>query len=63
MSRTYKRELKDRDRIYRTEPKWHRKLHKHRVRRQAVRKAITDVERGDEDVLFPLDKRPWRWYW
>lgn len=48
------------------EPKEWRKHNKHKKRRSAVRHAITQVDKGwgvDEDVLFPLDKRPWIYYW
>lgn len=77
-----------------SEPKWWRKMCKHKRRRQATRKALHDVmvdtqtvipcpkgegisaeeviysgcdelfisDRG-EDVIFPLDKKPWIYYY
>ncbi len=63
MSRTWRRSDTNKDRLYNTEPKKHRNMHKHRPRRRAVKQAIHKVERGEEDVLFPLDKKPWEYYW
>jgi len=48
---------------YRQEPKWWRKLMKHQKRRAAVRWCVFRVMRGEECVLWPLDKRPWVYYW
>ena len=45
------------------EPKWWRNMTKHRRQRAWKRKALHDVMSGDEEALFPLDKRPWEYYW
>lgn len=51
---------------YAKEPKWWRKLKKHRLRRQAARKcthiALRSIDNG-ESVMWPLDKKPWIYYW
>lgn len=36
---------------------------KHQKRRAAVRQCVHRVLRGEEEVLWPLDKRPWVYYW
>lgn len=47
-----------------SEPKAHRNLHKHRPRRAACRRAEHAVMMGTEDyALWPLDKKPWIYYW
>ena len=60
MSRTYR--AKD-NRWWGHEPKWWRSMMKHRKRRASVRKACTQVMQGDQDASFPLDKKPWIYYW
>ena len=47
------------------EPKWWRRLHKHRPRRRAVRAACWRVRAGldPEGLIWPLDKKPWIYYW
>ena len=45
------------------EPKWWRRLCKHKKRRAAQRLALNKVMRGEDETLFPLDKKPWRYYW
>lgn len=45
------------------EPKWWRKLAKHKKRRSALRQALHQVKVGNEEALFPLDKKPWIYYW
>ena len=45
------------------EPKFWRKLMKHKKRRSSQRQAIHKVMRGNEDTNFPLDKKPWVYYW
>lgn len=51
---------------FKQEPKWWRKLYKHRKRRQAARKAshacMKDFDNGLE-VMWHLDKKPWIYYW
>ena len=69
MSNTYHHGYKAKDRNgkndnwYANEPKWWRKMNKHKKRRNAQREALHHVERGDEEVLFPLDTKPWSYYW
>jgi len=48
---------------YSNEPKWWRKLMKHKKRRQELRQALHKQQEGREDVVYPLDKKPWEWYW
>ena len=45
------------------EPKWWRKLKKHAPQRAEARYCAYCVLRGNEDVLWPLDKKPWEYYW
>lgn len=47
---------------WRNEPKWWRKIAKHRPQRQAARQAQHEVMKGG-DPLWPLDKKPWEYYW
>lgn len=46
------------------EPKWWRKLYKHKKRRiktkQLLNKQLKDVK---EELVYPLDKKPWIYYW
>ena len=44
------------------EPKWWRKMHKHRKRRQAANQCAHQVMRGEEPN-WPQDKKPWIYYW
>lgn len=48
---------------YQQEPKEWRRLQKHKKRRSATREAMHEVKKGNEDVLFPLDTKPWVYYW
>jgi hypothetical protein len=48
---------------YSNEPKWWRRLQKHKKRRQAVKQCTHQVMTGNTDVLWPLDKKPWIYYW
>ena len=45
------------------EPKYWRKMHKHRPRRREARhieyKAVTE----DLEQVWPLDSKPWIYYW
>ena len=61
MSRTYHDQNKDR--AMKQEPKWWRKIKKHQRRRMSVKEAINKIKKGDDEVLFPLDKKPWIYYW
>lgn len=48
------------------EPRWWRKLFKHRKRRAEQRQLLTEVTRDldyGEGIVFPLDKKPWEYYW
>ena len=70
MSRTRHHGDKQKEREYgdlwhwcKNEPKWWRKHYKHKKRRSALRQCIDSVKKGDEDVLFPLDSKPWIYYW
>jgi hypothetical protein len=49
---------------YEKEKKWWRKLMKHKKRRTSLRKALyKQLTNLEEDVIFPLDKKPWIFYW
>lgn len=48
---------------WRSEPKHHRRDCKHRPQRNKTKQALHKVMRGDEEVLFPLDKKPWIYWW
>jgi hypothetical protein len=48
---------------YQQEPKWWRKLYKHAIRRAQTRQCVHRVLRGEDEILWPLDKRPWVYYW
>lgn len=48
---------------YTQEPKWWRKLMKHKKRRAAVRACRHQVMVGNLDVLWPLNVKPWIYYW
>jgi hypothetical protein len=50
---------------YLSEPKAWRRQYKHKLRRSEARKCINDVLYGDSDkeVMFPLDTKPWIYYW
>lgn len=46
------------------EPKWWISLVKHRPKRQQERMCISSVELDPEaEVTWPLDKKPWIYYW
>ena len=45
------------------EPKSWRKIAKHTPQRAEARYCAYCVLHGNEDVLWPLDKKPWRYYW
>jgi len=44
------------------EPKWWRKMFKHRKRRAEWRHLLPRVLSDSEDVPMPLDKKPWIYY-
>jgi hypothetical protein len=50
---------------YNNEPRWHRKLFKHRKRRAAWRSAYARVLKGADldNMVYPMDTRPWIYYW
>lgn len=50
-------------RWYKTEPKWHRRLEKHKKRRAECRQLKQRVMRGHDEQVWPLDKKPWIYYW
>lgn len=47
------------------EPKWWRKLYKHRVRRREWQQCYSKIKKGYdlEDMVYPLDTKPWMYYW
>lgn len=49
---------------WKSEPKWWRRLKKHKPRRCERRRAIFTALNGDaEAVTWPLDKKPWAYFW
>jgi len=48
-----------------SEPRWWRTLHKHKPRRSATKELINKIYKGYdiEDLAYPLDKKPWIYYW
>lgn len=48
---------------YVSEPKLWRHFHKHVPRRMAERECEYAVIQNNPDILWPLDKKPWRYYW
>ena len=45
------------------EPKEWRKIHKHKARRAVTRHALFRAAQEPESTVFPLDKKPWIYYW
>lgn len=45
------------------EPKWWRKVMKHSKRRSACRELQARAVRGEEGLIWPLDSKPWVYYW
>lgn len=45
------------------EPKWWRKMTKHKKRRNEVRELTNKVLRGEEEQIWPLDTKPWIYYY
>ena len=48
------------------EPKWWRKIYKHRKRRaewKALREKIKTGHLDPDNTVYPLDKKPWIYYW
>jgi hypothetical protein len=50
---------------YNKEPKWHRKLFKHRARRAEWRRVSAKIAHGADmdNIVYPMDSRPWIYYW
>lgn len=48
---------------WQSEPKRWRKMYKHTPRRAAVRQCVRRVLLGEEAITWPLDKKPWVYYW
>jgi len=69
MSRTHHHGYKAKDRLgrndfwCRNEPKLWRRLQKHKKRRAACRALQTKALRGEEGLIWPLDSKPWNYYW
>jgi len=45
------------------EPKEWRRLYKHKKRRAEVRKLTHKAINGDLEQIWPLDSKPWIYYW
>jgi hypothetical protein len=64
MSRTYHhRNNHDNMRWWAAEPKAWRKHMKHKKRRQSVMQCKHKIMRGNINITWPLDKKPWIYYW
>lgn len=73
MSNTYHHGYKAKERMFKdcedswkyylVEPKWHRRIEKHKKRRSECRKLNHSVMRGNIEQIWPLDKKPWVYYW
>lgn len=55
-------------RWYQSEPKIWRKFHKHKPQRAARRQASTKLKQFQDledfdDTQWPLDRKPWKYYW
>lgn len=48
---------------WQVEPKWHRRIYKHKKRRAECRILCDKVMKGEEEQIWPLDKKPWIYYW
>jgi hypothetical protein len=46
-----------------SEPKAWRREMKHAKRRASTRRCAHDIMAGAEEVLWPLDNKPWIYYW
>jgi len=69
MSRTYHHGYKAKDRIGKNdnwcvnEPKEWRRYFKHKKRRAECRRLQHHVIRGEHELNWPLDSKPWIYYW
>lgn len=72
MARTYHHGTKNKMKLYgslywwyKQEPKWWRKLYKHKKRRAEWKKCLQRQKNGTEwdDIAYPKDKQPWIYYW
>lgn len=61
MSRTYETTNRSPSWWLWSEPKWWRKLNKHRKRRAELKRCLC-ADDWDAQV-WPLDKKPWKYYW
>jgi hypothetical protein len=50
---------------FRNEPKEWRRIYKHAKRRAEWKQRCQEIMQGRdvENMVFPLDKRPWIYYW
>jgi hypothetical protein len=50
---------------FKNEPKWWRKIYKHRKRRAEWKSLRERIMQGADldSVVYPLDSRPWIYYW
>ena len=66
MSRTFRDVKNKRHPDYRwwdKDPKWWRKIYKHRKRRLSQKLLLRKVEKGELEQIWPLDSKPRIWYW
>jgi len=47
----------------RQEPKEWRRFYKHKKRRASVKDLVSKVKKGYFEQIWPLDKKPWIYYW
>lgn len=58
-----KREYGDNWHWMKQEPKAWRKEFKHKPRRAELKDKLNKFKNGEEDIVWPLDKKPWIYYW
>ena len=51
------------DNWLRNEPKEWRRYYKHKKRRASCKECEHQILIGNLDILWPLDKKPWIYYW
>ena len=45
------------------EPKYWRRMHKHKKQRAAARRCEHKVLQGSDGVIWPHNNKPWIYYW
>lgn len=69
MARTYHHGRRNKDKYglwdnwSQNEPKYWRKMFKHKKQRAGARRCEKKVMQGYEGVIWPHNKKPWIYYW